>query len=114
MITIIPVKAAQSEQEEADFYKSLKAQTSKEDVYQIGEEGKEYPESRIIITLPNNCLVLGNSWDRYIDYALDHDQIIDEALIIRRMGLVSRPDNGVFKGLTITIPSSKQTVATTE
>lgn len=63
--------------------------------------------SRVEITLPDNCLVLGKDWDKYVIYALDHpDKIgwtIDENFIKRRLMLVGRPDNGVFPGLTINL-----------
>lgn len=101
MITIIPVKNTESEYERNDFYKSLNAHASPEAKYEIVTDGVISPDSKIQIALPDNCLVLGNSWDKYVNYALDRGGNIDEEFVKRRFGLVSRPDNGIFLGLAI-------------
>lgn len=120
MITIKQNNIATCEQDRLDFFRSIKAHASSEDVYEILEDGQSpNPSSRIIITLPNNCIALGKDWDRYINYALDHDlpkwkdnksgqwiHMAWEDYVSKKMGLIARPDNGIFLGLTVDILQS--------
>lgn len=102
MITIRIYQATKNENEMRDFCTSLANHASSSEAYELLDFGEDAShKSRVEITLPNNCLVLGRDWDKYINYALDHDIVIDEDMVKRRLKLVSRPDNGVFVGISI-------------
>lgn len=116
MITIKLNKIATCEQDVLDFFRSVEAHASSKDTYEIIKDGElPHPMSRIVITLPNNCVVLGRDWDRYIEYALNNElpkwrdktgewiHARWEDYVIRRMGLIARPDNGIFLGLLVEI-----------
>jgi len=120
MITILLNEIA-TPYEEYDFFRSISAQASSKDVYEIVQpKSQEYikfiglinfctqisDSSRIQITLPNNCLVLHKDWDKYINYNLDNGKEIDEDYVKRKLGLVSRPDNGIFPGLQIELKTT--------
>lgn len=101
-----------------DFLKSISYQSSNKDVYEIVYSGEFIGEfsdrinfvpapnadSKIEIRLPDNCLVLGKDWDKYINYNLDNGKTIDNEYVKKKLGLVGRPDNGVFPGLEIEYP----------
>jgi len=106
MITIIPVKNASIPSHKEDFLKSVKAQASSEDAYEIVEDGVISADSKIQIYLPDDCLILANSWDKYINYAIEHGGAIDEAFVIRRLGLIARTDNGIFPGIDIKLSAN--------
>lgn len=123
MITIKVEHVAKSGQETEDFFKSLSYSHSGEYPYEvisgvkmindkINFVDKPSQNSDIIITLPDNCLVLHNSWDKYIHYALEeglpqHGMGKDfvptwEHYVQRRMGLQNRrPPEGVFPELRV-------------
>lgn len=116
MITIKLNPIADHPSHQTDFFKSISAHASSKEVYEIlygelspPEEFKEKinfvdkasDDSVIEITMPDNCLVLGKDWDKYINYNIDNNKPIGELFIKRHMGLVSRPDNGIFPGLEI-------------
>lgn len=44
-------------------------------------------ERKIEITLPGDVLVLGNSWDKYINYDLEHNVPVDVFEVIKRLAL---------------------------
>lgn len=124
MITIIPVYSTDNPTELTDFFRSIVAQSSSKDVYEIvikdtpkeqidmffdQIEFVETPseDSRIHISLPDNCIVLGKDWDRYVNYMLDSNKVIDNEFIKRRMSLIARPDNGVFPVLSVKVIATR-------
>lgn len=120
MITIKLNDIATCDQDVVDFFKSIKAHASSDDAYEILQDDQSpSSQSRIIITLPNNCIVLGRDWDKYIEYALTNElpkwkdsktgawvYARWDDYVIRRMGLISRPDNGIFQGMSVEILQS--------
>ena len=127
MITIIVVPRAINTQETDEFFKSLTYSHSGENPYEIIYE-KLVPDfedkvtwvkepsadSEITITLPDDCLILGNSWDKYIRIALDEGlpqggfgkSFVPtwEGLVQRRMALESRrPPMGVLPDLKVVL-----------
>lgn len=108
MLIVIKVcLRAKTPLEREEFFKSLDYSHSKEIPYQVFSEGEETPDGDIFITLPDDCIVLGNSWDKYIGYALDNglpqggfgkNYVPNwESYVLRRMMLQSRrPPEGVF------------------
>lgn len=120
MISIRLNNIAACDQDIQDFYRSISAHASNNDVYAVVSNDEPLPENtKIVITLPNNCIVLGRDWDKYIYYALDNAlpkwknnktgewiHMAWEDYVIRKMGLISRPDNGIFTGLTVEILQS--------
>lgn len=124
MITITMANCAKNEQERSEFLKSLSYSNSGDNKYEIignpvdGFEkivfiDKPSPDSVINITLPDNCIVLGNSWDRYImhavndglpKYGLGRDYVPDwKNYIQAKMGLMSRDQSGIFPDLKVEI-----------
>src|SRR5690349_18366111 len=74
MITIKVIPVAKNLQENLDFHRSILAQVSDKNNYEvISPEDEPSENSRITISLPDNCLVLGKDWDKYIQHALDND-----------------------------------------
>lgn len=105
MITIKIAQSAKHQQWSDDFRRSLIAQASDENNYEIVEsDGIPSSDSRVVITLPDNVLVLGNSWDKYILYMLDNKKPITEAFIIRRFSLEGRVGAGVFPEIFVEYP----------
>lgn len=113
MITIKAVPVTEHRIHREDFYKSIDAQASDKDSYEIISLG-ETPdiESRIIIYLPDDCIVMGNSWDKYVLHALDNglpkgdldrpDTWMTWPIYIkRRLNLVDRNGNGIFPDLKV-------------
>jgi hypothetical protein len=126
MITISLVHKEQSQQEFDEFLTSLSYSNSGENKYEVisekdspvfAEKGIERvslssPDSRIYIVLPTDCLVLCNSWDKYIVHALN-DGLPQggfgknyvpswEGYVQRRMGLTNRrPPEGLFPDLKV-------------
>lgn len=115
MITILAIHNTDDKTVIADFFKSINAQHSGTIPYEIISQDCDYeipnrasepsPESKITITLPTNSLVLGNSWDKYIQYALDnglpkhHTGKIPptwESCVVKWMNLTDRRHSGVF------------------
>lgn len=128
MITIKLHRVSENFYNIRDFFKSISSQASSKECYEIikgdiffGENIFLYDEfkdqinfsdepsirSKIEITLPDNCLVLHKDWDKYINYNLDNDRIIDKNYVKKRMSLVGKPDNGVFPGLSINIKNGE-------
>lgn len=116
LITIIVVPRAKSEQEREEFFKSLAYSHSGEVPYQVFSPEDDCPGGDIHITLPDDCIILGNSWDKYIKHALDNglpqhgigkDFVSTwEGLVQRRMALQSRrPPMGIFPDLKVTLAS---------
>lgn len=104
MITIRMHKITDSVSEVEDFKKSLRSHAFNPESYELVEDEPASSLSEVEITLPNNCLVLGKDWDRYIEHALDNEITFDETLVKHRLKLVSRPDNGVFSGISVKYP----------
>ena len=118
MITIKVARVAHTDYEINDFFRSISSHASSMDEYEIVHDGsfsdlfsdkihfvkEPSNDSKIHITLPDNCVVLGRDWDKYINYNLKNDKPIDPDFIKRRLGLVGRPDNGVFPDLSISFP----------
>lgn len=123
MITIITVKNTDDKAAIADFFKSISAQHSGEFAYEVISQNyeceipnrvnKPNADSKISITLPVNCVVLGNSWDKYIGYALENGipqggvgktPPTWESCVIRWMNLMDRGHSGLFPELSVTFP----------
>jgi hypothetical protein len=116
MITIKVVPVAKHETHRQDFYKSIDAQASDKDSYEVISLGETPdPNSCISIYLPDDCLVLGNSWDKYVLHALDNglpqgDPERPECwmtwrmYVIRRLGLTDRNHSGIYPDLKVELP----------
>lgn len=107
---IIP--KAKNEQEREEFLKSLSYSHSGTVPYQVFSLEDYCPDGDIHINMPDDCLVLGNAWDKYIMYALENglpqggigkNYIPSwEGYIQRRMGLQTRrPPEGLFPDLKV-------------
>ena len=116
LITIIVIPRAKTEQEREEFFKSLEYSHSKEVPYQVFSPEEHCPDGDIHITLPDDCLVLGNSWDKYIKHAIDNglpqygrgkNYVPNwENYVQAKMGLQSRrPPEGIFPDLKVTLAS---------
>lgn len=116
LIVIKVVPKAKNEQEREEFFKSLTYSYSGDVPYQIFGAEDNPTDGDIFITLADDCLVLGNAWDRYIKYALEeglpqHGQGKNfvptwKGYVQRRMALQSRrPPEGVFPDLKVTLAS---------
>lgn len=124
MITITVVQVTDDAE---DFFKSLAYSHSGEFPYEVVSPAYEFEianrvdkkskESVIDIYLPNNCLVLGNSWDKYIDYALKNGlpkhhlgsgELTWEDYVIRRMGLMAKNQSGIYPELKVELPLATQ------
>lgn len=115
MITIAVVSKAKTEQEREEFFKSLSYSHSGEFPYEISDDVK--PETQIHITLSDDCLVLNNSWDKYIKHALDnglpqyglgqHFVPNWRDYVQSKMGLQTRrPPEGIFPDLAVELTKS--------
>lgn len=120
MITITVVHVSDDKNIVDDFFKSLSASHSGNYPYEIISQdydceiknrvGEKSDSSSLNIYLPNNCLVLGNSWDRYVDYAITNGlpkhyegkgELTWRDYIIRRMALMDRNGSGLFPDVTV-------------
>lgn len=128
MITFTLVHKAKSEQEFEEFCKSLSYSNSGINNYEVISD-KELPnninrvdspslDSLINVTIADDCLVLGNSWDKYIMHAIDNGlpqyglgrdyTPTWEGYLQRRMGLhTRRPPEGIFPDLKVAVASKK-------
>lgn len=108
------VPKAKSEQEREEFFKSLKAHHSGEVLYQTHPVDCDTPDGDVFITLGDDCIVLGHSWDLYIKHALENGlpqygqgkNFVPtwEGYLQRRMGLQARrPPEGVFEDFQVTL-----------
>lgn len=117
MLIVIKVfPKAINEQEREDFFKSLSYSHSGEVPYQTHPVDHDTPDGNIFITLPDDCLVLGSQWDKYIKYAYEEglpkygmgkDYVPNwENYVQIKMGLQSRrPPDGYFPDLKVTLAS---------
>lgn len=116
LIVIKVVPKAKTEQEREEFFKSLKYQHSGEVPYQVLPAEDVALDGDIFITLADDCLVLGPSWDRYIKHALTNGlpqygqgknfAPTWEGYVQRRMALQSRrPPEGFFPDLQVDLAS---------
>ena len=114
LIVIKVVPKAKNEQEREEFFKSLDYSNSKENPYQTFPVDEDVKDGDIFITLPDDCLVLGSGWDKYIAYALEHglpqggfgkDYVPTwEGYVQRRMMLQTRrPPEGLFPDLKVVL-----------
>jgi hypothetical protein len=130
MITIRVVHKAKSQLEYDEFLKSLSFQHASEYPYpyeviaeqdspmfeekNISRVKEPSADSKIIIDLPDDCIVLGNSYNRYVKLAIEEGlpqygqgkNFIPtwEGYVQRRMGLQSRrPPEGIFPDLKVTL-----------
>ncbi len=118
MITIIPSSVTPHQSVISEFLKSLVGNASKEAQYEIVDTNIPHectvdffdtvnftsipsPESKISITLPNDCVVLGPSWDKYLEYAIEHGGVIDAEFIRKRMNLVHRRPGAIHPEIVI-------------
>jgi len=108
------VPKAKSELEREEFFKSLKAHHSGEVPYQVFAPDDDTPDGDIFITLADDSIVLGSSWDKYIKHALENGlpqygqgkNFVPtwEGYVQRRMGLEARrPPSGFFPDLQVTL-----------
>lgn len=128
MITFTLINKAKNDRELEEFCKSISYSNSGEYEYEIISENKlpdnikhvesESQGSVIHITLPDDCLVLGPSWDKYIMHALGNGLPQGgmgknytpswEGYIQRRMGLhTRRPPEGLFPDLKVVVATKK-------
>lgn len=114
MITITVVNRAQSEQESEDFLKSLSYSHVGDPSYEVSDEPSS--DSVIQIFLPNDCLVLGNAWNQYVQYAISNglpqygrgkNYVPNwENYVQSKMGLQTRrPPEGIFPDLKVVLAS---------
>lgn len=123
LIVFVVVPRAKNEQEREEFFKSLKYSHSREVPYQSFAGNPANIEFDIKITLPDDCIVLGNSWDKYIKHALENGLpqygkgrgFVPswEGYVQGKMFLQSRrPPEGVFPDLKVELPEiAKDTTA---
>jgi len=116
MITIKVVPVAEHQTHRDDFYKSIDSNASDPKSYEVIQLGESAgPDSRITIFLPDDCLVLGRQWDKYINYALDNGLPQGapdtpekwptwRSHVIRRLGLVDRNHSGIYPDLKVELP----------
>ena len=116
MIVIRSIPTATNPQEALDFQKSLANNAhDKKNYCVIGPNDAPPAHATIIISLPDNCLVLNNSWDKYILHALENglpkgDPNRPEAwttwpnYVKKRLGLVDRRHSGIFPELEVEYP----------
>lgn len=124
MITITLIQVARDQSYVDDFLRSLSYSNSGENPYEVVSEKDSgifaqnniarvtapSEGSRVNITLPNNCIVLGNSWDKYIIHALDNGlpkggvgrELVDwPGYVKMKMNLTSRDQSGVFPEMKV-------------
>lgn len=114
LIIFIVVPRAKSEQEREEFFKSLSYSHSGEVLYQVFSPEDDCPDGDIHITIPDDCVILGSHWDKYIKHALDNGLPKGgfgknytpnwENYVQAKMGLQSRrPPEGIFPDLKVTL-----------
>ena len=114
LIVIKVVPRAKTEQEREEFLKSLAYSNSGTVPYQIFPADEDVKAGDIFITLPDDCIVLNNSWDRYIKYAFENglpqhgigkDFVPNwKDYVQAKMGLQSRrPPIGIFPDLEVVL-----------
>lgn len=116
MIVIRQIPITDNPQEALDFHKSLAGNASDKQSYcVIGKEDAIPACAKIVIDLPDNCLVLGAGWDKYILYAVgnglprgDPDRpetwVTWKSYIKRRLGLMDRRHSGIYPELLVQYP----------
>lgn len=108
------VPKAKTEQEREEFFKSLSYSHSGEVPYQTFSVDEDVKDGDIFITLSDDCIVLGNSWDKYISYAMKNGLPQGgfgknyvpswDGYVLRRMGLQTRrPPEGIFPDLKVVL-----------
>lgn len=114
MITITIVNRAKNEQEAEDFLKSLAYAHDGDPAYEVADDPSS--DSVIQIFVPNDCLILGNSWNKYVQHAIDNglpqygrgkNYVPNwENYVQAKMGLQSRrPPEGIFPDLKVVLAS---------
>jgi hypothetical protein len=114
LIVFKVIPRAINDQEREDFFKSLKYSHSGEVPYQIFSPEEDTPHGDIFITIGDDCLVLGPSWDKYIKYALEEGlpqhglgkNFVPtwEGYVQAKMGLQSRrTPEGIFPDLEVAL-----------
>lgn len=126
MITFTLIHRSKTKQEYDEFLKSLSYSNSGENSFEVisDQDSKMFEDgnihrvsepsadSKIHITLSDDCLVLGNAWDKYIKHALDNglpqygvgrDYVPEwTGFVQRKMGLQTRrPPEGLFPDLKV-------------
>lgn len=116
MIVIRAIPVAKHPQESLDFQTSLANQASDKGNYcVVGATDPLPPEAKICISLPDNCIVLGNSWDKYVLYALQHglpkgdpekpaSWMTWRDYVKKRFNLVDKNHHGIFSELSVEYP----------
>lgn len=106
MIVIKCIRVSAQANDISDFLISLSSNASDRTNYTTVVGKCPIPmEAKIVITLPDNCLVLHNSWDKYILHNLENNKLIDAAFIKKRLGLVDRGHSGIFPEIKVEYPS---------
>jgi len=108
------VPRAKTEQEREEFFRSLAYSHSGEVPYQIFNSEDDIKDGNIFINLPDDILVLGNSWDKYIKHAIENglpqygmgkNYVPNwNDYVQKKMGLQSRrPPEGIFPDLNVVL-----------
>lgn len=126
MIVIRVIPVSQNPQDRADFEKSLGSNAANRDSFVVIEKDEPVPKgAELVISLPDNCLILSNSWDKYLIHTLEkglpkgdperpHTWPRWEDVVKRRMGLTDRRHHGIFPELEVQdLRPVKEPVATT-
>lgn len=117
LIIFVVVPRAKTEQEREEFFKSLKYSHCGEIDYQVFSPEDNILSYDIKITIPDDCLVLRNAWNKYIKYALDNglpQHGIGQHFVPNwrdyvqsKMGLQTRrPPEGIFPDLKVELPDT--------
>lgn len=102
MITIRAIPLANNPNDREDFLRSLHAHAAVEGSYEIiGPHDAPLFNSRVVISLPDNILVLGKDWDVYVRYWLDHEKPIDLHFIRRRFAPQTRAGEAEFQHIDV-------------
>lgn len=85
-----------------DFFRSARAHASEKVEYEfINRDETPHRSSDVVITLPDNVLVLGKNWNEYVQYWVDHNKQVDICFIRRWMGVQSRGGEAEFKFIAV-------------
>lgn len=108
------VAKAKTEQERDEFFKSLLYSHTGDMDYQMFSADENITDGDIFITIPDDCVVLGNSWNKYIKHALENglpqhglgkNYVPNwENYVQSKMGLQTRrPPEGLFPDLKVVL-----------
>lgn len=116
MIVIRQIPVTTNPQEALEFQSSLANNAADKKTYcVIGPDDPLPSGAKIAISLPDNCLVLGNSWDKYTLYAIEnglpkgdpeqpHTWMTWKQYIKNKFGLIDRNHSGIYPELSVEYP----------